>query len=170
MCYQVQPNRFFCQQRISEELIFLLKWNSLCLFWTLFIKIKLKIMEENSRKKSGQKGPPEVIQSPLYSEQRKTGLQRSFLSISENTRTTMRQAPRLCPGSLPSSQPLGRSVCSCSLSLGQAPSLCLSLMAGICISCLYENTCYFNLQKFSPKWQRKSLIKIQRSHFPCFLK
>jgi len=45
-------------------------------------------MEENHRKKSGQKGPLEVIQSLLYSDQTKTGLRWSFLSSSENTRTT----------------------------------------------------------------------------------
>lgn len=47
----VQPNRFFCQQRLSEDLIFLLEWNnSFCLFWTLIIKKKIswkKIIEKN---------------------------------------------------------------------------------------------------------------------------
>lgn len=150
----VQPNKFFCQRRLSEELIFLLEWNnSFCLFWTLIIK-KKNIVEENNRKKSGQQRPLEVIQSLLYTELRTTGLQGSFLLGSQWARTeTVPSAWQPLP------QLRGCSICSCSPSPGQTPSPCLFLMAGICISCLHENKCYFTHQKFSPKWQRKMFNK-----------
>lgn len=77
-----QRNSFFCSNETTACVC-----SELCPF-----KNNNKIMEENHRKKCGQKGPLEVIQPLLYSEQGKTGLQRRLPWSWENTRSTTGRA------------------------------------------------------------------------------
>lgn len=68
---QFSPTGFSASKGFQRNLIFCSNEATACVFSALLIKSKKKTSEENHRKKSGQKGPLNVIQSLFCSEQRK---------------------------------------------------------------------------------------------------
>lgn len=155
---------FSASKGFQRNLIFCSNEATVYVFWAFFIKSRKR--EENHRKKIRSERTSQCYSVPVLLRDEE-GFQGASFQAQRTLgmRQALRHAQHL-PHCLPHSS--WSTVCSCSPSLGQTPCLCPSLMAGICISCLYENKCYFTLQKCFPK--RGSLLKIQRSHFLCFLK
>lgn len=157
VCYQVHSSRLFCQQRLSEKLVFLLKWNNnLCLFWSLLIKYKIrksckKVLEKNWVRRGLWKSfCPCSIQS-----RERCDCKGLPFELGEHTDHKQWQ-PAFVTG--PEVQHLLLQF------LTGTHSLCISL---VCNSCIYENKWYFTVQKFSPKWQRKNVNKNAKVTFSC---
>lgn len=156
VCYQVPSSRLFCQQRLSEKLVFLLKWNNnLCLFWSLLIKYKIRKSCKKVLEKTGSEGASGSHSVPALFRAEKDVIARGFLLSSENTRTTSN-------GSLPLSQLLRCSTCSCSSSLGHTPSA--SHLSVILAFTKINDISQF--KSFPQSDREKMSIKMQRSRFP----